>query len=116
MRTIILMGGWDSTLFWWDWNRGSQDRIDEATLPITPRLRHQLDQWYAVYSELYHQDNKGPPAEMEKRLLDDKGIEIWNQLQMELAGTYEVLLFSQQFSRPFKNPEELDLERKKPYA
>ena len=110
------MGGWDSTLFWWDWNRGPQGRIDEATLPITAELRHQLDQWYAIYSELYHQENDGPPAEIEKRLLDDKGIEILKRLRAELAGAYEVLLFSEQFGRPFRTLEELDSERRKPYA
>ena len=110
------MGGWDSTLFWWDWNHGSQGRIDEATLPISPKLRRQLDDWYMTYSNLYHQEGEVPAPDLEKRLLDDKGIEIWQRLRAELAGAYQVLLFSQQFGRPFETPEELDLERRKSAA
>jgi hypothetical protein len=113
MRVIILIGGWDSTLFWWDWNHGTQGRIDEATLPISAELRRQLDEWYTTYSELYHQDHESPVPDLEKRLLDDKGREIWQRLQAELDGVYRALLFSQQFGRPFETPEEFDLERRK---
>jgi hypothetical protein len=113
---IILIGGWDSTLFWWDPNCGSRGRIDEATLPISADLKRQLDDWYRTYSELYHGDGEGPVPVLEERLLDDKGLEIWKRLREELDGVYEVLFFSHQFSCPFASPEHFDLERRKTYA
>jgi hypothetical protein len=116
MNPIILIGGWDSTLFWWDWHCGAKGRIDEATLPISADLKRQLDDWYRTYSELYHEGDEKPVPVLEERLLDDKGLEIWKRLREELDGVYEVLFFSHQFSYPFSSPEEFDSERRKTYA
>jgi hypothetical protein len=116
MRTIILIGAWDATLFWWDWNSGSQGAIDEAMLPISAESRRQLDEWYRMYSEIYHEDHTIPNQEMEERLLDEKGFELWKRLRNELSGVYEVLFFSQRLGKPFTTPEEFDSERRRPYA
>jgi hypothetical protein len=114
MRTIILLLDWDSTLFWRDAEGGG--RIDEATLPIRPELRRRLDDYYKHYSELYYRDTTRPVPELEKRLLDNTGLEIWEQLRAELAGIYRVLFYSDELEDSFENPEEFVARRKVVYA
>lgn len=104
MRTIVLLFGWDSTLFWGD-DEG-RGRIDEATLPISPSLKLKLGDYYRHYSELYFRDTSGPVPEFEKRLLDGTGLEIWRQLRVELDGTYRVLFHSKEFGDTFETPED----------
>jgi hypothetical protein len=114
MRTIILMLDWDSTLFWRDAAGGG--RIDEATLPISTGLKRRLDDYYRHYSDLFFRDGYGPVPDLEKRLLDDTGLEIWRQLRAELAGIYEVLFDSEEFGCSFDSPEEFLAARKAVYA
>jgi hypothetical protein len=114
MRTIILLLDWDSTLFWGDPEGGS--RIDEKTLPISPSLRRRLDDYYKHYSELYYRDTTRPVPALEKRLLDDTGLEIWKQLREELAGVYRVLFYSDELEDSFETPEEFVARRKNVYA
>ena len=116
MRTIILLLDWDSTLFWRDAEGGG--RIDEATLPISAGLKRRLDEYYLHYSELYNQDSHPIPdvPNLEKRLLDDAGLEIWRQLRAELAGIYRVLFYSEELGDSFDSPEAFVARRKEIYA
>src|SRR5687768_12428910 len=102
MRTVILLLDWDSILFWRD-AEGS-GRIDEATLPISPELKRRLHDYYMHYSELYNQDRHPLPDVpiLEKRWLDDTGLEIWKQLRAELAGVHRVLFFSEEIGDSFE--------------
>jgi len=114
MRTIILLLDWDSTLFWRDTEGGG--RIDEGTLPISSELRRRLDDYYKHYSELFYRDGYGPVPDLEKRLLDDTGLEIWRQLRAELAGIHRVLFYSEELGDSFETPEEFVAARKELYA
>jgi hypothetical protein len=109
MRSIILLLDFDSTLFWRDAEGG---RIDETTLPISHDLKRQLDDYYKHYSELCYRGDYGPAADLDKRLLDDRGLVIWRQLRAELDGIYQVLFYSQEFGDSFESPEEFLANRK----
>ena len=104
MRTIILLCDWDSTLFWRD--SEGQGRIDETTLPISDELKRRLLYYYKHFSDLYYEDNSPPVPDLEKRILDDVGLDIWRQLRVELDGVYRVLFHSDELSHPFESPEE----------
>jgi hypothetical protein len=110
MRSIILLLDWDATLFWRDTEGGG--RIDETTLPISHDLKRQLADYYKYYSELYYQEGNGPVPDLEKRLLDDRGLVIWRQLRAELDGVYGVLFYSEEFGDSFESPEEFLASRK----
>lgn len=112
MRTIILLLDWDSTLFWRDAEGGG--RIDEDTLPISAELKRCLADYYLHYSELYHQEARPLPdvARLEKRWLDDRGLEVWKQLRAELVGVYRVLFYSEELGDSFETPEEFVRARK----
>jgi hypothetical protein len=104
MRTIALKLDWDSTLFFFD--AKGRDRIDEATLPISPDLKRQLDQYYKQYSDLYLLDDSPRKVDpLDKRLLDDTGLQIWQQLRAELAGSYDVIFYSFEFGEKFDDPQ-----------
>ena len=53
---------------------------------------------------------------MEKRWLDDTGLEVWKQLRAELAGIYRVLFYSEELGDSFETPEEFGAARKELYA
>jgi len=110
MRTIVLSLDWDSTLFYHD--AEGTDRIDEATLPISDALKKRLDDYYKYYSELHYQDDSRPVPDLEKRLLDDTGLEIWRQLRAEVGHVYRILFWSQEFGDHFESPEEFMMIRK----
>jgi hypothetical protein len=114
MRTIILLLDWDSTLFWRDAEGGG--RIDEATFPISDALKRRLSDYYKHYSELYFQNTGRPVPDLEKRLLDDNGLDLWQQLRAELAGVYRVLFYSDEFACEFNSPDEFITKRKEVYA
>lgn len=114
MRTIILFLDWDSTLFWRDAEGG--DRINEATLPISDDLKRRLSDYYKHYSELYYLDTSRPIPGLEKRLLDDTGLEIWQQLRRELNGVYQVLFHSEELEDSFESPDVFLARRKEAYA
>jgi hypothetical protein len=114
MRTIILLLDWDSTLFWRDAEGGG--RIDEATFPISDALKRRLSDYYKHYSELYYLDTSRPVPDLEKRLLDDTGLEIWQQLRSELSGVYRVLFHSEELEDSFESPEDFIARRKEAYA
>jgi hypothetical protein len=115
MRTIILLLDWDATLFWRDAEGGG--RIDEATLPISADLKRRLSDYYKHYSELHCQDGtREPIPDLENRLLDDTGLEIWQQLLGELDGLYRVLFQSEEFGCSFESPQEFIAKRKEMYT
>lgn len=114
MRTIILLPDWNSTLFWRDEESGS--RIEETTFPISDALKRRLTAYYKHYSELYFQDTGGPVPALEKRLLDDTGLELWQQLRAELAGIYKVLFHSDEFACDFDSPDEFITKRKEAHS
>ena len=98
------MADWDSTLCYFD--AESRDRIDEASLPISADLKSQLDQYYDQYSDLYVlADFAEKATPLDKRLLDDTGFKVWQQLRTELTGSYRVIFYSFEFGEKFEDPK-----------
>jgi hypothetical protein len=110
VRAIILLLDWDSTLFWRDADGGA--RIDEATLPISDDLKRRLSDYYKHYSEHYYLDTCRHVPGLEKRLLDDTGLEMWQQLRSELSGVYRVLFHSEELEDSFESPDDFVARRK----
>ena len=68
---------------------GEGGRVDESALPISEALKKRLGDYYAYFAELYCQEDHPPVSDMDRRLLDSTGLEIWQQLRRELAGQYQ---------------------------
>ena len=96
---------WNSTLFFFD--AEGQERIDEATLPISRNLQKQLELYYKQYSDLYLLDESAQKVDrLDKRLLDDTGLQVWQQLRAEHSDSYRIIFFSEEFGEKFDNPNE----------
>jgi len=96
---------WDSTVFFFD--AEGQDRIDEETLPISADLKRQLNEYYKHYSDVYLCADFGEKATpLDERLLDDTGLQIWQQLRTELVGFYRVIFYSFEFGEKFDDPQQ----------
>ncbi len=109
MRTLILDPGWNALLFWRD--EQSQSVVDDAVLPLSDSLRAQLAAFASLHSELYFGDDD-KPSELDVRLLDDKGLLVWQELRRELGPDYRVLFLSHQFMEPFERLEDFEAVRK----
>lgn len=113
MRTLCLNPDFDAILFWRD--EQSQAKADERTLPLTSGLRQRLDEFYRWFSELYL-DADGPRSQLDDRLFDDRGVELWEQLRSELQGQYRVIYYSQELAAYFETPDLFIAKRKETYA
>jgi hypothetical protein len=113
MRTLCLSMDFDAILFWRD--DQSQDKADQHALPLSDGLRQRLDEFYRWFSEL-HLLADGPRSQLDNRLFDDRGIELWEQLRSELQGQYRVIYYSQELAEYFDTPELFRAARKGTYA
>lgn len=105
MRTLILMPDWNAVLFYRD-SEGSA-AVDEDSLPISAALRDELRDFYSWFSELYLQDDsKGPVSHTDRRLMDDRGVELWEHLSRELSGVYRVIFHSLELHHDFDRLED----------
>ena len=55
-------------------------------------------------------------SQLDNRLFDDTGIELWEQLRSELHGRYRVIYYSQELAEYFETPELFRTTRKETYA
>jgi hypothetical protein len=109
MRTICLSPDWDAIIFWRD--EQGQDKADDRAFPLSDALRQRLDEFYKWFDELYLSAD-GPRSQLDNRLFDDKGIELWEQLRSELQGQFEVIYYSQELAEYFATPELFKATRK----
>jgi len=113
MRTLCLSLDFDAILFWRDGQ--SQDKADERALPLSDGLKQRLDEFYKWCSELYLLADE-PRSQLDNRLFDDRGIELWEELRSELQGQYRVTYYSQELAEYFETPELFRVARKETYA
>jgi len=113
MCTLCLSPDFDAILFWRD--EQSSAVADERTLPLSDGLRQRLDEFYRWFSELYLSAD-GPRSQVDNRLCDDTGIELWEQLRSELQGQYRVIYYSLELAEHFETPEQFRVTRKETYA
>ena len=104
MRTIVLSPDWNSSLWWHD--AEGCGIADERALPLSDRLRKDLGDYYAWWSELYLSEDRIPASCTDWHLLDERGFQIWQRLRAELGSTYHVHFFSHEFEERFEDPEE----------
>jgi hypothetical protein len=110
MRTLILMPDWNAVLFYRD-AKGSE-AVDEDSLPISTALKRELRDFYAWFSEMFlHDDPREPISDMDRRLMDNRGVELWECLSRELSGAYRVIFHSHELHRDFDRPEEFKAMR-----
>jgi len=84
-------------------------------LPLSGKLRRRPDEFYRWFCEL--QLLADPPSTpIDRRLFDEAGIELWEQLRAELQGQYEVIYYSQEFADYFTSPELFRTSRIDPHA
>src|SRR5438034_717812 len=117
MKTILLFSDWDGLLFWLNEDFVNTGPVDVAQLPTSDRLRSELREFNRWHDELCYSDD-GAPSPLDKRLYDDGGLTLWEQLQKELGSDYRVYYPSQEFGRELEDcPEKLRAAQKRePYA
>ena len=101
----MLAADWDMVLEWVDGVHSGP--VDPKSLPISPELRMKLGKWYSQFSELFLSDDarSHPSDDLDWWLFDEAGVEIWQQLLLELQGAYEVVYSSWHFGL-LERPEE----------
>ena len=115
MRTLILMPDWNAVLFWRD--AEGRDAVDDGSLPISDALKQELRVFYEWFSELFFRGDSGDRASStDRRLLDDRGVELWERLSRELSGVHRVLFYSHELHHEFERPEDFRATRRDTYA
>jgi hypothetical protein len=102
MRTLVLHPDYDTCLCWHD--EVGCGLADEQTFPLSDDTRKQLQEFYLWWSELFNSDSVVSMTDW--RLLDERGLEIWQRLLVELGTAYHVHFYSQQFKETFEDPDE----------
>jgi len=97
-----------AVLFWRD--EDSQGAADESALPLTDGLKSRLHEFYRWFNELYLSADE-PASQLDNRLFDDHGIELWEQLLSELQAHCRVIYYSQELAAYFESPEKFKAAR-----
>jgi len=102
MRALILSPDWNSVLFWRDEDSAV---VEEAALPVSQALREDLGDFYNWFSEVFFAAD-AKPTPMDRRLLDERGVQLWERLRAELGPDYRVAFRSEEFACEFETPDE----------
>jgi len=94
----------------WGLDLDNIGNIDPETLPLSPATINRLKTYSAAYESALNWDyppDSPEPTEEEIENYEEEGINLWRQLQKELAPDYEVHYFSQKLRRIIGHPSEL---------
>ena len=95
-QQIKLMADYDCWPLWWD---GDHDpgNIDPATLPLSPATVKRLLAWAETFDATLNRDNPASsdfPSDAAFEAFEQVGLDLWRQLQRELAPDYNVVYHS----------------------
>ena len=113
-RKITLMTDYGCDPLWWEEPDMVGD-IAPENLPLSKDTIARLHQWANQYNARLDWDDPSnspisTPEEMAQ--FETEGINLWQQLQKELAPDYEVFYFSDRLQKLIHHPQELLLEIK----
>ncbi|GBF81116.1 hypothetical protein [Aphanothece sacrum] len=81
------------------WDMEDPDNIDPNELPLTQETKKRLLQWSKTYDQILSLDDPSSSDfanEIEAKVFESEGIQLWKQLQQELKPEYEVFYFSEE--------------------
>ncbi len=84
--------------------------ITPAKLRLSQETLDRLSNWTSAYDATLNQDyppDSGFASEQDAQSFEQEGINLWQQLQKELAPDYEVLYFSEQQRQLLTHPSQL---------
>ena len=99
MRTIILSPDWNAVLFWHE--ASNRKPADETALALSDELRREMRVYYESFAELFLRGLPGTADATELRLLDERGVLLWQRLQKELAD-YRITFYSHELQDEFE--------------
>ncbi len=108
-KTIKLMADYQCYPLWWV-DPELVGNIDPAKLPLSQETLERLSNWASAYDATLNQDyppDSGFASEEDAQAFEQEGINLWQQLQKELAPDYEVLYFSEQLRQLLTHPDQL---------
>lgn len=107
MRKIRLVPDFPDHVLWF----AGGGPVPPEDLGISSGLCQKLRDWYIWWSRAANdaEYRKDETAKIDWGLFDIEGLELWKQLQAELAGRYEVVFYSHRFNDNFETPSELEL-------
>jgi hypothetical protein len=86
---------------WWE---GGQS-VQPDSLGLSPETRAMLLQWYKTWSRIWILDKGDKPTEqLDWKLYDEQGLQIWKRLCHELVGRFQVLFYSHTLEEDFDDP------------
>ncbi|CBN58573.1 MULTISPECIES: hypothetical protein [Kamptonema] len=111
VKKIRLMADYGCDPLWGE-DADNIGDIDPITLPISQDTINRLSKWVKAYDATLNQDY--PPdsdfsSPEEAEAFDREGVNLWLQLQKELAPEYEVYYFSDRLQKLFTHPSEIEL-------
>ena len=114
VRKITLMTNYGCDPLWWE-EPDMVGNIAPENLPLSKDMIARLYQWANQYNARLNWDDPSnspisTPEEMAQ--FETEGINLWQQLQKELAPDYEVFYFSDQLQKVIYHPHKLLLETK----
>ncbi|HLO88549.1 MAG TPA: hypothetical protein VK203_26565 [Nostocaceae cyanobacterium] len=106
---IKLMADYGCYPLWWD----SPDKvgdIDPETLPLTKETMNRLEKWEETYDAKLNWEDPASSVGFtpeEETAFEEEGINLWKQLQKELAPNYQVAYFSEKLRKVITEHQEL---------
>ncbi len=95
---------------WWA-DADKVGNIDPAKLPLSLETINRLKNWASDYNaSLNWQDPANSPdlSPEAEAAFEEEGINLWKQLQAELAPNYQVIYFSELLGKVIIHPSELE--------
>ncbi len=95
---------------WWA-DADKVGNIDPAKLPLSQETINRLKNWASDYNaSLNWQDPANSPdlSPEAEAAFEEEGINLWKQLQIELAPNYQVIYFSELLGKVIMHPSELE--------
>jgi hypothetical protein len=105
MRKLYMAPDWDGVL--WDF-KGGQVNLND--IPLSDDLRSALHDWLKLHSKIWEDEEykNDATAQLDWKLLDLRGVELWKRVRQELAGQCDVVYASHIFNDYFSDPEHLE--------
>ncbi len=80
--------------------------VDPVSLPLLDATVEGLWDWHRAFSSMNFSDTD-QPLDIDVKLLDERGVAIWQAVRAELDGQFQVYYHSLRFNETFRVPEDL---------
>ena len=86
----------------WEIGEDGKENPDPNELPLSDELKSALHRWSMSFDETLNDDyppDSGFARREDEEAFESEGLRLWQELQTQLRGTYEVVYYSQRLAR-----------------